>query len=223
MTAPGSYAFLTEGEGGAMTAVTTYEGLRDDTRLVIHKSDAGGTSWAAFYETVQAGDERCWQRYRVTEVLADPPGEPPRKLFAIEDLPFFFSGCSGPISDGQDAIAVEMRWSPPAARPGADGIAVMLLDQPVEGGATYRPAPFTTLVIDVPALMRLVRYTGLVVSGSGYTLGLMDVQSGSYLILDLHTGEQLKRRILTREGDARDVDALFDKIVESARRQPSPR
>ena len=44
VTAPGSYAFLTEGEGGAMTAVTTYEGLRDDTRLVIHKSDAGGTS-----------------------------------------------------------------------------------------------------------------------------------------------------------------------------------
>ena len=104
VTSPGSYAFLS-GESGT-TAVTTYEGLRDGTttRLLIHTTDAGGTSRAAYYDTVQAGDlfewrraADCFVRYQVTEVKANLAGTAPRKLLAVEWTTYAFTGCSGAI------------------------------------------------------------------------------------------------------------------------------
>ena len=73
----GSYAFLS-GEDGA-SVVTTYEGLRDGTTtaLLIHKSDADGTSQADVYGEVAEGHliewlktDDCFVRYRVTDVPA---------------------------------------------------------------------------------------------------------------------------------------------------------
>ena len=104
--AAGSYAFLT-GSGDAAGVVATYEGLRDGTatRLLIHKADAQGVSQATLYDAVAAGDffewreaDDCWVRYRVTEVLPDPPSAAPRKLLAVEWTTYAFSGCSGTIS-----------------------------------------------------------------------------------------------------------------------------
>ena len=105
----GSYAFLTEGEGSAMTAVTTYEGLRDGstTSLLIHKSDAHEASQTALYDVLEAGDlfewrraDDCFVRYAVTEVKPDPTGTVPRKLLGVEWMTFAFTGCSGTIVSG---------------------------------------------------------------------------------------------------------------------------
>ena len=103
----GSYAFRTESEDGAMTAVTTYEALRDGTatELLIHKSDAGGTSQAGVFDIVEAGDlfewkqaHDCFVRYTVTEVKADPAGTVPKKALGVEWMTYAFTGCSGAIT-----------------------------------------------------------------------------------------------------------------------------
>ncbi len=113
-TTPGSYAFLDE----AGAVVTTYEGLRDGsaTGLVIHKSDSAGTSQAAVYDLVQAGDlfewrkaDDCWVRYAVTEVKADPAGTAPRKHLAIEWMTYAFTGCTGAIAAN---TAASFAWGP---------------------------------------------------------------------------------------------------------------
>ncbi len=107
VTTAGSYVFLS-GESGT-TAVTTYEGLRDGTTtaLLIHKSDAAGTSQADVFDTVEAGDlfewkeaNDCFVRYAVTEVKPDPAGTVPRKLLGVESIAYAFTGCSGAITTG---------------------------------------------------------------------------------------------------------------------------
>ena len=109
VTEAGSYAFLTEAGDGAMTAVSTYEGLRDGTTsaLLIHKSDAGGASRTKFYDAVEAGDlfewkeaNDCFVRYTVSEVKPDPAGAVPRKSLRVESIAYAFTGCSGAIATG---------------------------------------------------------------------------------------------------------------------------
>ena len=62
-----------------------------------------------------------------------------------------------------------------------------------------------------------MRFTGFVLGGGRYILGLQDVVSGSLLHLDLNTGEELSRDIRSFTDDSRDVSALFDRIASSAR------
>ena len=109
VTTAGSYAFLTEGDDGTTSAVTTYEGLRDGTTtaLLIHKSDADETSRSDVYDDVETGDifewkeaDDCFVRYTVTEVKADPAGTVPRKSLGVELIAYAFTGCSGAIATG---------------------------------------------------------------------------------------------------------------------------
>ncbi|MYE31881.1 MAG: hypothetical protein F4X80_04335 [Chloroflexi bacterium] len=219
---PGSYAFRSR-DGDAGSVALTHGHLLEADRLLVHPRDAAD---AAFYETVQAGDlvewfpvehERCWQRYRVVDVLSDPPGGPPRKLFAIEYLPVFVLWCDGPISDGQ-TVTSELRWNPPAARLGPDGIPMMLRHQPVQGAGTYRAARWASLLLDLPTGLRFVRDSGYQLGSDGRVAVLFrDADSESTLTLDIDTGEEFSRNI-TPEGRSRDVGALFDAIVDSARR-----
>ena len=115
--AAGSYTFLSD-SSDAVNVIGTYEGLRDGTasRLLIHKADAQGASRATLYDAVATGDffewretDDCWVRYRVTEVLPDPPDAAPRKLFAVERITYAFSGCSGAIAA---TAAVAFDWGP---------------------------------------------------------------------------------------------------------------
>ena len=116
VTEAGSYAFFAEGEGAAITAVTTYEGLRDGTAtsLLIHTSDASGTSQAAVFDGVEARDllewkeaDDCFVRYRVTEVKVDTAGPAPRKSLGVESIAYAFTGCSGPITT---SVPVSVSW-----------------------------------------------------------------------------------------------------------------
>ncbi len=224
---PGSHALLVDDT----SAATDWHELTNTAAIVVNVSDSGGASRAAFYNSIEVGDvvewypvgyEDCWMRYRVTAILLDPPGERARKRLAVEWLYLAHLTCVDDVLT--DELEVELRWSPPAARPDPDGgPAIMLYEQPVPGGARYRVAPHSPLEIDVPAGMTLVRYTGWVLGGRGYTVGLEDVATGSYLVLDANTGEELRRRIESSEGDSRDVGALFDAIVASARVVPPAR
>ena len=98
--AQGEYAFFTD----AGSAITTYEGLRKDVaRLTIHEQDASGTSWAWFYDDVEAGDafewrkaNDCWVRYVVDEVLADPSAT--LKSLSVEWMTYAYTGCTGAVS-----------------------------------------------------------------------------------------------------------------------------
>ena len=98
--AQGEYAFFTD----AGSAITTYEGLRKDVaRLTIHEQDAAGTSWAWFYDDVEAGDafewrkaNDCWVRYVVDEVLADPSAT--LKSLSVEWMTYAYTGCTGAVS-----------------------------------------------------------------------------------------------------------------------------
>ncbi len=115
----GSYAFLSDADDTS-TAVTTYEALRDGTTtaLLMHKSDADGSSRADYYDNVEAGDllewrqaDDCFIRYLVTEVKPDPTGTIPRKLLAVEWVTYTYSGCTGtiPASSGR-----RIAWAPPS-------------------------------------------------------------------------------------------------------------
>ena len=109
---PGSYAFLTEGADGAMSVVTTYEGLRDGsaTRLLIHTTDAAGTSQARALASLEAGDlfewrraDDCFVRYTVEEVMEEPAGTAPRKALDVAWMTYAFTGCSGAIPSGSSS------------------------------------------------------------------------------------------------------------------------
>ena len=104
------------------------------------------------------------------------------------------------------------------------GIPSALHGQVVQGGREYR-IHATQYVVTIPADMRVV------VSGSmGYTrrsVTITDIESGSYLRLDLERNEFYDRRIFPSpmDGDGsgsseRDVNALFDRIVASKRIVP---
>ncbi len=100
---PGSYALMS-GTDTAAAAVATFEELRDGSAaaLLVHTADVDGTSHSATFDSVRAGDrfewrraDDCWVRYRVTDVLPDPAGASPRKLFGVEWETHAFTGCYG--------------------------------------------------------------------------------------------------------------------------------
>ena len=225
VSTPGSHTILTD--SSSTTSAASSKGfLIGAEAIIVTTYDSEGNSHAQFYDSIKVGDvvewyptnqPECWQRYKITAILTDPPGDPPRKRFAVESLYVFLDKC--PVSTIADIVGqedVELRWNPPAGRPGCDGIPVMLKDQPVPGGASYRAAPHENLVIDIPHGMTVVRLTGFV-AASVQPLRLEDVESGSLLLMNLGTGEEWKRTIVTSEDDSRDVGALFDQIVASAR------
>ena len=224
MDTPGSYAFLTDASSTTSTA-NTHDDLLDAAAIVVNVSDRDGASQAALYNNLEVGDvvewypvgyEDCWLRYKITALLPEPPGDPPRKRFAVKWLPVAHLMCVDDVL--ADELDVELRWHPPAAHSDPHGgLPTMLMDQPVPGGASYYVAPFSTLAVDVPEEMTLIRYTGWAFGRGRYTVGLEDVATGSYLVLDINTGEELGRLIQSVEGDSRDVGALFNRIVASAR------
>jgi len=190
----------------------------------------GARSYAEFLNNVAVGDsftwERstgCWFAYEVAELLRDPPG-PGRKLFAIkliaQDL------CEAPILSSDALI-----WGTPPGEPriGADGIRILPVDYPVEGGHTYRISDYGSpgwIVIDIPAGLQLTYTGGGLNSDATTTVTLEHEASGATLFLKFGTGSEEGRYIPTEpssSAETQDVGALFDAIVESARRQPLPR
>ena len=145
VTAPGSYAFLAEGEEGEATAVTTYEGLRDGTAtsLLIHQSDAAGTSRAEVYEGVEAGDlvewkdaVDCFVRYRVAGTSVDGAA----RQFEVRPETYAFESCQSG-SPGTDPVTVTTASALPLEQLGGTS----LRDFAVVHGMTQLVPPRTLL------------------------------------------------------------------------------
>ena len=115
---------------------------------------------------------------------------------------------------------------------GADGIPWMLAGDIVEGGRTWRIHAGST-VIDVPAGTRLEVHGGALADGR-VIVSFADAATGSYLVVDIDTAESVGREIVSPPGVAadaavggggpggapRDVGAIFDQIMGSARLVP---
>ena len=155
VSAAGSYAFLaadaaTEGDaalaaGGdpALPVVTTYEAVREaEGVLRLHRTDAEGSSRAAFYATVAVGDllewrvaDDCFVRYTVTAAPV-PAADATVREFGVAPLTYAFTGCSGALPP--PAAASAAGGDPPAADPVAADVAFGAL--PPLGG-TDLPVP----------------------------------------------------------------------------------
>ena len=227
-TAPGAFAFLSDA-GDLSSGVVNYADAPTAVALLVNAIGYRDRAYADFLNSVAVGDsftwertQRCWTAYRITALLNDPPA-PARKLFAIELTTQ--DSCTAPVrvSGRHDRLI----WGAPPSEPriGADGIRIFPYDYPVEGGHTYRisewgsPGP---VVIDVPAGMRLIDRG----SSDDWIVWFEDEASGAWLGLDFWTGREESRGDVPAEqgsgSETRDVSALFDAIVESARVQPDP-
>ena len=110
-------------------------------------------------------------------------------------------------------VAATVRGAP--AYMGADGIPETGAARIIEGGRTWRIPPGST-VIDVPAGTRLVAHS---IAGGGISaVRLSDTESGSELYVATDFGAECERSI-SPSASGRDVGALFDRIIASARVQ----
>ena len=232
-----SYALLTDA-ADLTSGATTFAEASGAEALLLNASSNYTNRAAEILAAVKVGDRftwdlaaTCWYHYRVTEILPDPPA-PARKLLRIAleaedpcvttpaqlDDPDYFD-------DVRDRL-IRFYWDdypPSQPRIGPDGVRILPIGYPVEGGHTYRLSDVGYgFVIDVPAGMRLI-YQGIVDEqdpGGYWTAFLEDEASGASLALDYPSGEYVGRYIPPEygsSGDTRDIDALFDAIVASVR------
>ena len=218
----GSYAFLTTA-GDATSAIENFGYLPGGgVELRIHRADASGASRSAFYDTVQVGDTfdyrtnglDCGFRFKVTSLGATAT---PRTL-GIERLRRYGTRCGDAVDNPGAPRDVDFVWRVRTGIPGADGVRVMVVDEPT-GPGTYRIARDVPWVIDIPAGAEIV-FEGFLINrpvvGSnlpGTTAVLRDVGTGSRLHIDPETGRDVYRFITSDE-----ADTLFDQIVASIRR-----
>ena len=223
-TSAGSYAFL-ETAGDATSAITTFEyGYSGVVELRIHPTDAGGTSRAAFYDTVQVGDSFDYQtdefdcafRFEVTSVgsAATP------RTFGVEYVRSYGGRCSTVVDDASAPRDVRFLWKVPPGLPGPDGVPVLLRNEPA-GQGTYRLRAGWAWVIDVPAGMRVIQDGTRILEPAAdapadaprIVVVLRDGETDSALSINPETGREVQRRIASPA-----VGAFFDQIMASLRR-----
>ena len=218
----GSYAFL-KTAGDAASAIGNFSAsAQGSVELRIHPTDSSGTSRAAFYNTIQVGDTfdyrtnglDCGFRFKVASVAGTTT---PRTL-GLTYLRGYGTRCGGFVDNPDAARDVDFVWRVRTGIPGADGVRVMVVDEPT-GPGTYRIARDLPWVIDIPAGAEIV-FEGVrllaIVEGRDYpheAVPLVDVETGSTLAIDVETGRDFYRNTTSDE-----VDALFDQIAESIRR-----
>ena len=109
--------------GDASSAIGNFGySAQASVELRIHPIDAGGTSRAAFYDTVKVGDRfdyqtngiRCAFRFKVTSVAetASP------KAFGIEFVNRYGGWCRDLVDDPEGRKAVQLRLGAPLRHPG---------------------------------------------------------------------------------------------------------
>ena len=228
ITAAGSYALLSDPDDLTSTMEWSDLGYTNPPYgLLLHVSDSTGVSRASYYGAIAVGDrvdawwgDRCQRRLKVAEVRSDPVGTPARKLFVVEKVAFDGAGCVFGIKKVDAPQLVEFRWRQPPWRVAADGLREFW-EEAVPGPGRYQLEPagdhFGHLSIEVPANASI--WAGSYYQG-GWKVGLSDVASGSSLHLD-DSGEEAWRSVEQGTGAAgaseRDIDALFDQIIESIR------
>ena len=237
-----SYAFLTDADD-LTSGARTFAETSGAVALLINTEGYGGRDYTAALATVQAGDLIKWIRnndnfdfdcrydYRVIKALPDPP-EPARRLFriALEDEsqcnisaaqrndPNYFDRVRGNIA----AFDLE----DPTTYVGTDGVRLMSYE--IEGGHTYRMVGFgkpTSIVVDVPAGMRLTYEGGVMFTDGRLTETFVDEVSGWAITLSPFHVWDADYFAPTPDGRAEgpaDVIARFEALIDSIRVSPLP-
>ena len=246
ITTAGSYSFLLDVDDPSSVLGGHPSGMGKEKNygLLVHASDADGTSRENLYNGVAPGDrfdvvrgDDCFFRYAVTEVRRDLAGSVPVKVFAVDAIGNERSHCGYYKVDAP----VTFRWHVQPGVAGDDGIRVLMQLEPVPGPGRYRLVDYSDIVITIPVGMTLTLDSagiGSAVHSAASREGaalLVDEESGSTISLNLTDGTEIKRVIktLTPEGGGgaaglsssqrsttRDVGALFDQIVASVEMVP---
>ena len=240
-TARGSYAFLTDADD-LTSGATTFAGVSGAEALLLNERGYVDRDHAEVLAAVEVGDRitwfaGCWYHYRVVEILADPPA-PARKLLRIalkaeDPCGATAAQRSDPtyFDEWRDRYAVFGWDDRPPSEPeiGPDGVRIMPARYAVEGGHTYRLTNMwgrpTSIVIDVPAGMRLIDPGHVVISHGPTRNRYVDRASGSSIRLDPYTGQHIDSHIKTPEGETEppaDVAARFEALISSIREVPLP-
>ena len=238
----GAYAFLTDADD-LTSGARTFAETSGAVALLINTEGYGGRDYTAALATVQAGDLIKWIRnndnfdfdcrydYRVIKALPDPP-EPARRLFriALEDEsqcnisaaqrndPNYFNRVRGNVA--------AFRLEDPTPYVGTDGVRQMSYE--IEGGHTYRMVGFgrpTSIVVDVPAGMRLIYEGGVMYTDGRLTENFVDEISGWAVTLSPFHVRDTNYSAPTPDGRAEgpaDVIARFEALIDSIRVSPLP-
>ena len=208
-TMAGSYAFLWTAGDTSDSREVLYS-ASGAVELRVHRTDASGVSRAALYDAVQVGDAfdfrsngvDCGRRFKVTSVStsANP------RVFGIESVRGYGGRCAGAVAHSVDFI-----WRVRPGLRGADGVRVVLADEPV-GYGTYRLYRGLDFTFDVPSGAQVI-VRGVYGGEHDRAVVLIDAATGSQLDIKADTGGELGR--LTSSSQA---DALFDQIMASIRR-----
>ena len=239
-TARGSYVFLTDA-ADLTSGATTFAGVSGAEAVLFNERGYVDRDHAEVLAAVEVGDRitwfaGCWYHYRVVEILADPPA-PARKLLRIaleaeDPCGATAAQRSDPayFEEWRDRYAVFGWDDRPPSEPeiGPDGIRIMPYQYAAEGGHTCRLTNRwgrpTSIVIDVPAGMRLIEHGAL--WSHGPTRNTYEDQiSGSSIRLDPYTGQHIDSHIKTPEGETEppaDVVARFEALIASIREAPLP-
>ena len=238
-TARGSYAFLTDATD-LTSGATTFAGVSGAEAVLFNERGYVDRDHAEVLAAVEVGDRitwfaGCWYHYRVVEILADPPA-PARKLLRIaleaeDPCGATAAQRSDPayFDEWRDRYAVFGWDDRPPSEPeiGPDGIRIMPYQYAAEGGHTYRldgDARPTSIVIDVPAGMRLV-FAGIPLSHGPALATYIDEATGSFLVLNPYTGRYAGYRVEIPEGETEppsDAVARFEALIASIREIPLP-
>ena len=239
-----SYAFLTDADD-LTSGATTFAETSGAVALLINTEGYRGQDYTAALATVQAGDRirwsrhnrsfdvDCWYDYRVIEVLPDPP-EPARRLFriALEDE----SQCNISAAQRNDPNYLNrargyldvFELKDPIPQAGLDGVRLLSYENAVEGGHTYRMVGFgrpTSIVVDVPAGMRLTYEGGCLYTDGRLTETFVDEISGWAVTLSPFHVWDTNYSAPTPDGRAEgpaDVIARFEALIDSIRVSPLP-
>ena len=226
--AAGSYAFL-KNAGDPATAIGNFgRSVSGSVELRVHSADASGRLQAASYYRVRVGDSfdyrtgpECGFRFRVVSIASDVTAT---RSFGIDEVATYGGGCPGPVDDPPAQIDVDFVWGVSPGVPGPDGVRVLLSGEPA-GKGTYRLEEGLPCILDVPAGIRVIHdgfyllepREGATPEASGAAVHLTDEESGSRLLLDPTTCNEIERVTSPQPGTSRDVGALFDQIVASTR------
>ncbi len=238
-TQSGSYAFLID-PADLTSGATTFVQVSSATALLVNTNGYRDRDYTSNFAAIQVGDHftwhaptSCWYHFRVTTVLAAPPGSA-RKLFGIaletEDPCTYMADSVNHFNSRRDWRASLVWNSIPPDEPkiGPDGIRIIPYGYRVEGGHTYRltilgqPTPF---VIDVPVGMSLIDFGGFVPSDGPFMISYEDVVSDATLFMDpydIESAVYFKFIDGVHEELPPDLVAKFEAILASHREAPLP-
>ena len=102
-----------------------------------------------------------------------------------------------------------------------DGVQELYLGDVLEGGRTYR-LPGGSWLIDVPEGMRLYYsfFRPSADPAAGALHGLRDLETGSFIGIEQHTGEVQRHAFGSTSADVRAAEARLDRIEVAFRRSP---